>query len=267
MGDLASGARLNGSMGAGGYAYFLLVTVLAAWSMWGQTRDAWPRTARVWFVIAVVLVVLTVSRTAWAAGLVSALGVALATRRHGVAKAMAIAALVLLALSLLPASLNRITADSSGNVLGQLSRGTAGLQLGGWEGRTKGWDYMIANYFLRSPVVGAGLGSTAEVFRGETSLNTGAGAPHNEYVRFLCDTGLIGLFLLCTTLWTSLVSTWRVARASESHEAIGGAALGAVLVVILVSVADNTAQIVVKFAAPAAALVAVAIASRPAHGE
>ena len=140
--------------------------------------------------------------------------------------------------------------------------------MGGWEGRAKGWDYMITNYFLRSPIIGTGLGSTAEVFRGETSLITGAGAPHNEYGRFLSDTGLIGLFLLCATLWTTLAASWRVARAGGSHQTIGAAAVGAVLAVIVVSVADNTAQLVVEFAAPAAALVAAAVASRQsADGE
>ena len=60
--DLAGGTRFNGSMGAGADAYFLLVTALAAWSMWGQNRGAWQTTTRVWFAASVVLVVLTVSR-------------------------------------------------------------------------------------------------------------------------------------------------------------------------------------------------------------
>jgi O-antigen ligase len=186
------------------------------------------------------------------------LGFAIAGRERRLTRSVIVVLAVAIALAVLPESLNRFTSGGQGSVLSQILSSGQGLQLGTWQGRVDAWEYLLTNYFWKNPMVGTGLGSTAPVFRGGTAFITGAGAPHSEYVRFLCETGVVGVLLFCATLGAALAACWRAARTDEQTAGFARAAFGAVLALTVVSVSDNTVQLPFEFAAPIAALVASA---------
>jgi O-antigen ligase len=70
-----------------------------------------------------------------------------------------------------------------------------------WEGREIFWA-VIAKAFSTSPIYGLGLGSSTAVLIATFPKEFGT-VPHNEYLRLLCDTGVVGtvLFFIAVAHW------------------------------------------------------------------
>lgn len=105
-------------------------------------------------------------------------------------------------------------------------------------GRELLWP-VVYDAFTRSPLFGNGLGASTVVMLSNFAPEEG-GIVHNEYLRLLCDTGLVGmgLFAAATTTW--LVGGLRAA-ARRTHAAQEWAlpAVGALVVWAVGSIFDN----------------------------
>jgi O-antigen ligase len=125
----------------------------------------------------------------------------------------AIAGLVALTFFATPLGARRITNESSTS-LRTAERGEANSSLA-W--RLNKWKTLIPEW-ERSPLVGRGLGTTVTGRRVPGNEFAGE-APHNEYVRYLVETGVVGLAILLwafTILTRRLVCKWRVPGALEA---------------------------------------------------
>ncbi len=115
-------------------------------------------------------------------------------------------------------------------------------------GRFVLWDKVLQRFFRPAPYLGSGLGSTQAWF--SAGNETTAKVEHSEYVRLLCDTGLIGLTLYVVSLLACAVTSYRIAR--EATDAVGlyvaVAAFSAVPAYLVCMGFDN----VLNYALPAA---------------
>lgn len=85
-----------------------------------------------------------------------------------------------------------------------------------WSGRDYLWPVLFGA-FMSSPVIGMGLGSSGPVLRTSFSEHV-TDIPHNEYLRLLVETGVVGLSLLLvgvTVIWV------KVARAGLALRGVG----------------------------------------------
>lgn len=96
-------------------------------------------------------------------------------------------------------------------------------------GRFAAWDYALEYFFLPSPIVGSGIGSTQTYYYSQ-SLQ-GISVVHSEYIRLLAEVGIMGLVLFIIAILAyavRLVHTWRVSPHSEAGKyalaAMGGLA-------------------------------------------
>jgi O-antigen ligase len=125
------------------------------------------------------------------------------------------------------------------------------------------WKTLLPQW-ERSPVVGRGIGTTVteagvfgDQFAGEP--------PHNEYVRYLVETGLVGLAILLggvTLLISHILSRSRGLRPQDA-DTLGAPSLAIVIVVgcLVNSLADNT--LLDSPTCYAAALIVIAVLSLP----
>jgi O-antigen ligase len=102
---------------------------------------------------------------------------------------------------------------------------------------------MLAPEWERSPVVGRGLGTTITGQRIPGNQFAGE-APHNEYVRYLVETGIVGLAIL---LWAMAILIRRLVSKRSIHGELGaGTRNAATLAIVIVigclvnSLAENT---------------------------
>lgn len=160
-----------------------------------------------------------------------------ALRRRGSLKMMlgsyAAAALVVIAFLATPLGAERIANESETNLGSGHSQQVSTTSLG-W--RFYKWGLLLGEW-NENPFIGHGLGYT--VTREGTVENVTEGSvPHNEYLRYLVETGIIGTALLLAAVAALLSALKRRRRGAE-----GGAAIlaTAVLVGCLVNgLADNT---------------------------
>jgi O-antigen ligase len=115
----------------------------------------------------------------------------------------AVAGIVALAFFATPLGSHRITNESSTS-LRTAERGAANSSLA-W--RLNKWKTLIPEW-ERSPLVGRGLGTTVTGRRIPGNEFAGE-APHNEYVRYLVETGIVGLAVL---LWVLAILIRRLVR-------------------------------------------------------
>jgi hypothetical protein len=124
-------------------------------------------------------------------------------------------------------------------------------------GRFDMWTAKLKRFFDPNPVLGSGIGSTQEFFY----TRVGYGVIHSEYVRLLCEVGLVGLSLFSVTLLWYL---WRMngytrKSCSSQTRALGLAAMGAVICYAVYCTTDNAFDYVTQFGIYAFGLVAMAI--------
>jgi O-antigen ligase len=106
-------------------------------------------------------------------------------------------------------------------------------------GRDVVWN-VIWSLFREQPWFGSGMGSTIarllQYFPPED-----VGAPHNEYLRFLADTGLVGTGLIVAAFGGWWAGAQRVLRttASRRRTDLASATVGAVVAIAVISLSDN----------------------------
>jgi O-antigen ligase len=132
--------------------------------------------------------------------------------------------------------------------------------------RFKKWKSLIPQW-EDSPVFGRGLGTTLTA-EGTTANPFAGYPPHNEYVRYLVETGVVGLASLLCAL---ALLIRRLDRKRRSPGTVGsGAANGATLAIVIIvgclvnSLADNT--LLDSPTCYAATLIIVAFLSSPGVG-
>jgi O-antigen ligase len=82
------------------------------------------------------------------------------------------------------------------------------------DGRFTMWRVVMDAFFWPDPALGSGLGATQNYFY---SLPMGSiRIEHSEYVKLLCDTGVIGCALYVLTLLACMREAWKVLKRSNS---------------------------------------------------
>lgn len=185
------------------FSFYLLIILLFVLSRYLARGKGW------YLLLCAALggwLVMTLTRITFAAAIVALLGVALydalITRRY---RTVVIATLVGvgLAIPLAPIALERSLGYTPG--LGELvslvSNPVDLYYKINWQGRQLIWPVAL-NAFLSSPLVGIGLGGSTGILMSRWGGALG-GVLHNEYLRLLTDTGLIGtgLFALAIAVW------------------------------------------------------------------
>ena len=172
---------------------------------------------------------------------------------------LAVAGLVALGFFATPLGGERIARESATSVASAES-GNANTSLS-W--RLHKWKTLLAQW-EGSPVLGRGLGTTLTVVAGPGDDYSGK-PPHNEYIRYLVESGVVGLSILLGAATAMLLALWR-RRGAGAAGSIGSrnAATLAIVIVggcLVNSLADNT--LINSPTGYAAALIAVAALMLP----
>ena len=172
------------------------------------------------------------------------------------ARSFALAGLLVVVFLASPFGAARIANESSTQLSSGTTRGLASTSFG-W--RIYKWGTLIPKW-EQAPFFGQGLGTTVSA-EGTAFLSTAGKAPHNEYLRFLVETGVIGLGAL---LWAVAILIGRLARRRRGPHTLNAGALGIAIVVgcLVDSLADNT--FLYTTTGYAAALVIAAVLAVPA---
>jgi O-antigen ligase len=143
------------------------------------------------------------------------------------------AALVVVAFLATPLGAERFANESSTN-LSSAQRGAADSSLA-W--RLYKWGTLIPEW-ERAPFLGHGLGTTVTV-EGNAENTTAGKVPHNEYLRYLVETGIIGIGIL---LWAIVLLLRRLSLRRRLRGVPDARALGIAVVVgcLVNAIADNT---------------------------
>jgi hypothetical protein len=149
-------------------------------------------------------------------------------------------------------------ATSSDQLLSDPLKAASGVNS---SGRFDLWDVALDKFFRPHPAMGSGIGSTQDYLAHNSA---GAGVVHSEYIRLLCEVGVIGLTLFVLAILTYL---WRFrGYASKSNPAslrsAGLAAMGALVAYCLYCSTDNALDYVTQFGIYVFALMAVADKTR-----
>jgi O-antigen ligase len=168
----------------------------------------------------------------------------------------AVAVLIVAAFLATPLGAERIEQESSASLTSTQTRGTAKTSSLAW--RLYKWQTLIPEW-ERAPLFGRGLGTTVTA-EGTSEDTTAGNIPHNEYVRYLVETGAVGFILL---LWgvglliRKLV--WR--RKLQTLDARDAGTLGIAIVAGLLVNALAANTLLYTPGAYAAALVVAAVLS------
>ena len=233
--------------------YFAIAAVASLWRFSERGRGRLDAA----FVLAFTAAgVVTFSLTGVIAMLVMVLVLALlggGSRRFKLGAA-AVAAAVVVAFLLTSVGSERVNTESATQLGKGAARSTSSVD---W--RLVKWRHLLHEW-RQEPVLGKGLGSTTTAVSESHSSNSQL--PHNEYLRYLVETGVVGLGLVLAGILLLMRRLWAIGKApTRSGEAALGGALMAGLLVD--AVAANT--LLYTPAAYAAALLLAAIcAARPA---
>ena len=236
-----TGADVEGQIRADGtFAHpngaAMFFAILASVSLWRYMEAGRRRSDAVFLALYALATVATYSLTGLAALL--AMLIALGTLRPGSARlklgAYAAVVLIIVAFIATPLGAERIAQESSTRLGSAQTRGTANTSLA-W--RLYKWGTLIPEW-ERSPVVGQGLGATVTA-EGNSEDVTAGKVPHNEYLRYLVETGIVGLAIIVAAL-VALVRA--LARRRRLPGLPDGGALGIALVIgcLVNAAADNT---------------------------
>jgi O-antigen ligase len=148
----------------------------------------------------------------------------------------AIAIVVVVVFFATPLGAKRIASESSNRV------GTTGEPDSSLAWRLKKWKMLIPEW-ERAPVFGRGLGTTTTAVGAPGNLYASK-PPHNEYIRYLVETGVVGLALLLAGLFLLIRALVRKRRILGMLEAgtVNAPTLALAIVVgcVVDSLADNT---------------------------
>lgn len=115
-----------------------------------------------------------------------------------------------------------------------------GGSFGGLKINTSGREYFWANLmraFRENPIFGGGIGEAERVMvRYTPNINQ----PHNDYLRILVDSGIIGLTLFLVGVAALAYRLWRLAfRDDTNHRELHGAALLVLIAFLISAYTDN----------------------------
>lgn len=239
------------------YLLLMLVASLVRFSTRRQTRYM------VLAAVCVFWIILALSRTALLAGMAAfallAVHSALVERDFRLVTVLLVIGAVL-AVAIVPAFIQKTfghAVPSFGELMALFRDPLALLDRVSLSGREIFWP-LIFLYFLTSPIIGLGLGTTTHLMQTQVAEAAG-GVVHNEYLRLATETGLVGLglFALAIIAWGR-----GVGRASFSRDPVvlewALPALGALAIWAVTSFGDNAidyytsvSQFVAVFAAGA----------------
>jgi O-antigen ligase len=212
-------------------------------------------------------IVLTMTRISLLASLLGLGGMAIyvAVKRRN-AKPLLIATAVALAIAipLTPLVLDRTVGfvPTPGEVASYVTDPGALAGAMRWGGREHIWPVLVGA-FRSSPVLGLGLGSSGPVIRGSFASAV-SDIPHNEYLRIVVDTGLLGLGLLGLALvvwWGSAAAAGL--RAEGVSREYGAAAVAVGLAAVVIALTGNPIDYYAQFTQYVAFFCAAAVAARP----
>lgn len=173
--------------------------------------------------------------------------------------AFAAAALIVIAFLATPLGAERLANESSTSLNPTHTHGEVNNTSLGW--RLYKWELLLPEW-EHSPVYGQGLGATVTT-EGNSENVTAGKVPHNEYVRYLVETGLLGLGIL---LWSIKLLLRALALRRVPGTASAAILATAVFVGCLVNaLADNT--FLYTTTGYAAALIIAAALALPSRAE
>lgn len=125
-------------------------------------------------------------------------------------------------------------------------------------GRFELWTNVLGKFFQPHPVLGSGVGATQQ-FLAVRSV-TGGGVVHSEYVRLLCEVGIVGLTLFTLAMVSYL---WRLRRYTATSNNVQSrvsafAAIAALVTYLVYCSTDNAFDYVTQFGIYVFGLMAVA---------
>jgi len=144
------------------------------------------------------------------------------------------AAVVIGAFLATPLGAERIANESSTRLSSAQTRGTANTSFA-W--RLYKWGTLIPQW-ERSPIVGRGLGATVTA-EGNSEDVTAGKVPHNEYLRYLVETGVLGLGILIAAL-VALIRALAARRRLSGVPDAGMLGIALVVGAMVNAAADNT---------------------------
>jgi len=107
-----------------------------------------------------------------------------------------------------------------------------------WQGRQIIWPVLF-RMFLASPIVGNGLGAST-VFLIETFQGAMGGVIHNEYLRLLIDTGIVGATLFAIAVLSWLTGVLRAGRNDDPlAREFAMPAFAAIVAWVFIAATDN----------------------------
>jgi O-antigen ligase len=187
--------------------------------------------------------VLTIARIAFAATLVSLLAVgivgAVITRQTRMLIGTLVVA-VLIAIPFAPPVLERTLGfvPGPGELVTMLSDPRALYSAINWEGRQMFW-IVVFDAFRSSPVFGLGLGASSFILAVQFPIFQNP-VVHNDYLRLLSDTGLIGVLLFTLALGAWLLVAVRGARiADRTVREYALPAVGCIAALAIIGITDN----------------------------
>jgi O-antigen ligase len=241
----------------GAAMFFAIATIASVWRYWDSGRR------RLDLLLAAIFATATVA-TFSLSGLAALLAMLMAfgSARPGSVRvkfgAYVVAALVVAGFLATPLGGERLANESSTSLQSAQVRGAANTSFA-W--RLYKWGTLIPQW-EQSPYIGQGLGTTVTA-EGNSENVTAGRVPHNEYLRYLVETGVIGLAILLgglVMLIRRLAARRRVPGAPDSG-ALGIAVVAGCLVNAL---ADNT--LLYTTTGYAAALILAAVLVSTASG-
>jgi O-antigen ligase len=258
--DIAGNLRSNGTFAHPDSAA-MFFAIAATASLWRYLDDGRRRSDALLTTLFAAAVITTLSLDGLAA--LAAMLIALGALRPGPFAAKLgpclIAGLVLLAFLATPLGAQRIAKESSTS-LATADRGEADTSL---DWRLHKWQTLLPEWEA-SPLVGQGLGTTTTTEAVPGNRFSGK-PPHNEYVRYLVETGVIGLAILLAALTILIRNLLRRRRIPGTLDegTLNAPALAIVIIVgcLVNALADNT--FLNSPTCYAAALIVVAILSLP----
>lgn len=85
-------------------------------------------------------------------------------------------------------------------------------------GRFEMWEYLLNKFWRPHPLTGSGLGAV-QGYLYSSKKWSGLSHPHSSYVKVLCDSGLIGLFLFILIHLSCMLSAYRILKGTSNEYA------------------------------------------------
>lgn len=196
--------RLNGTFPLpNGLAMYLIIVIpvfLSAWELWPGRRQR--IILFIYILFSIIILLYTFTRTGWFAFAASLLVLVLFSRKK-VGIPIILGCLLLFGVMGFQGGLFNRFSDLAGSDYRSSS----------WYGRLLLWRAVTQPLFEQSPVLGHGLGSFP-LAADSTGLQSVYGkdlpAAHNDYLRLLVETGVVGLSLYLMAIFSVLLEAWRL---------------------------------------------------------